>query len=39
MLNSYLSHKFGVNLLNGFREKGILRTTDARATALALLIQ
>ena len=40
MLDRYLSTKFGVNLLHGFRSvpiKGVLRTMDARAMTVPLL--
>ena len=41
MVDSYLYTKFGVNLLDVFGEKSVLRTdgwtTDACATALALM--
>ncbi len=38
MVDSYLSTKYGINLLDGFWENTLYgRTTDARATALALL--
>ena len=38
MVDSYLSTKFGVNLLNGFSENAFYgRWTDAHAMALALL--
>ncbi len=40
MVDSYLSTKFGINALDCFLENGFyLRTTDVRATALALLTQ
>ncbi len=45
MVDSYLSTNFGINLLDGFWENAFYgrtddgRTTDARATALALLTQ
>ncbi len=45
-MDGYLSTKFGINLLDGFWENAFYgrrtddgRTTDARATALALLTQ
>ncbi len=38
MVDRYLSVKFGVNLLDGFRKNDVYgRTTDARVTTVALL--
>ncbi len=43
MVDRYLSVKFGVNALDGFRENDVYgrtdgrRTTDARVTTVALL--
>ena len=40
MVDSYLSAKFGIDLLDGFSENAFYgRRTDARATALALRTQ
>ena len=37
-MDRYMSVKFGVNPLDGFRENGVYgRTTDARVTTVALL--
>ncbi len=37
MVDRYLSVKFGVNPLDGFRENDVYGRTDARVTTVALL--